>query len=274
MTAITVLVENTSCSASLREEHGLSLLVTHNGETVLFDTGASDAFLTNAAALGCDLSLVSTLALSHGHWDHTGGLARALAFFAQKASLPQVVFHPDVLLSRRRDAQSAAKSGARDLGMPEEAKALLERFPCIVSKDPVRIAEGLLWLGEVPRPDAATTALLGEVLRDGAYEKDSLLDDTAFVCVAPEGLNIIVGCAHAGIINTVERAKAVTGVSRVNALIGGLHTKGATAPVIEAITRYLAKESIPHLYACHCSGDEMVKAGLGKTLRGGESLIV
>ena len=272
MTTITVLVENTARRGELRAEHGFSALVEHGGSRVLFDTGASDAFFDNAATLGCDLVHVDALAISHGHWDHTGGLVRALTYFIEKGVQPPVIFHPDMQLYRRRGPEEAKRSGERDLSMPEEARKLLQSFPLNISSEPVWINESLVWLGQIPRKDTTTMALIGEVKREGIYERDEILDDTALACITPEGLNIVVGCAHAGIINIVEQAKAVTGVTTINAVIGGLHTKGVSAQALEIVTRYLRVQAIPHLYACHCSGDALARAGLGKELSGGDIL--
>ena len=244
MLTITVLIENETRSETLTCEHGLSLLLTCDGKTLLFDTGASDSFIRNADVLGVNLEAVSAIVLSHGHHDHTGGLSHILHYFEQSThrggessclSIPEVIAHPDFLLRRRRTATE--KDPGKYIGTPELTLDLLQSWPLRLLKTPLYLTENLLYLGEIPRKYPETQALLGEISRNEVYEADRILDDSALVYVSEKdkgrALTVIAGCAHSGIINIVEHAKAVTGVSRIHAVIGGLHTKDASATVKE-----------------------------------------
>ena len=283
MLTITVLVENETNSASLACEHGLSFLLTCDGKTLLFDAGASDAFLRNANAMGVDLDTISAIVLSHGHHDHTGGLEHALSRFAQRAcrdgngmrpSRPELIAHPDILLHRRRAVTE--KDPGKYLGVPEPALALLQSWPLRLLRKPLQLTENLLYLGEIPRKYPETQALLGEIARNGIYETDRILDDSALVYVHGKGANralaVIAGCAHSGIINTIEYAKAVTGIRRVHAVIGGMHMKDASEAVKQRTLRYFAEQDIEMLRGCHCTGNALEGVARQKALHTGDSL--
>jgi 7,8-dihydropterin-6-yl-methyl-4-(beta-D-ribofuranosyl)aminobenzene 5'-phosphate synthase len=279
MLTITVLIENKTNFKNLACEHGLSFLLTCEGKTLLFDTGASDAFLRNADAMGVGLNMVGAIVLSHGHYDHTGGLEYALSRFAQHAdrdgkNLPELIAHPDILLHRRRAATE--KDPGKYLGIPKPALALLQRWPLRLLKEPLQLTENLLYLGEIPRKYPETQSLLGEIARNGVYETDRILDDSALAYVNGKGenkaLTVIVGCAHSGIINTIEHAKAVTGVSRVHAIIGGMHLKDASEVVKQQTLRYFVEQDIEMLRGCHCTGNALEGTTRQKALHTGDFL--
>ena len=268
MLTINVLIENETGSKNLTCEHGLSLLLTCEGKTLLFDTGASDAFLRNADAMGTDLDAVGAIVLSHGHHDHTGGLAHVLRYFTQRADrrgesvsspMPEVMAHPDILLRRRHT--KTEKEPGKSIGLPEPTLALLQSYPLKLLKKTLYLTENLLYLGEVPRKCPGTQALLGEISRDGVYEPDRILDDSALVYVNGKGksraLTVVAGCAHSGIINIIEHAKVITGLSRVHAVIGGMHMKDASEAVKERTLRYFAEQNIETLRGCHCTGNAL-----------------
>jgi len=280
MLTITVLLENNTRSEALACEHGLSLLLTCEGKTLLFDTGASDAFLRNAHAMSVDLDAVSSIVLSHGHYDHAGGLGHALQYFAREKrekNLPEVIAHPDALLPRRR--MTTEKEPGKYTGIPEEALTLLQSWPLRLLKEPLQLTESLLYLGEIPRKYPETQALVGEMARGGVYQPDLMLDDTALVYVNGEeknrALTVIAGCAHSGIVNVVEHAKAVTGVNRVHAVIGGLHLRVESKAVKERTEwaqRYFTEQGVEILRGCHCTENSLDGDPRQKPLHTGDYL--
>lgn len=251
-------MENSSSSSEYACEHGLSFLLESESATILFDTGQSGAFLGNAARMGCDLSRVTEIVLSHGHYDHTGGLRQALRHIARQnnqAELPPVICHPDVLLQRRRTIKWLP--GSKSIGMPQDSRNELETWPMRFSKTPLWIRDDIVFLGEIPRKHPELCALVGETRGPDGYTQDLIPDDSALAYVTPKGLVIVAGCSHSGIVNIVEYAKAVTGVQTVHALFGGLHFKAMPSDAVRRSMEFLDGENITTLYACHCTGNAL-----------------
>ena len=276
MLTITVLLENETSFENLACEHGLSMLLTCDGKSLLLDAGKSDAFLRNADTIGADLNAVSSIVLSHGHHDHAGGLGHILRRFAQASQRPEVIAHPDILRHRRR-LMTAKEEPGKYTGVPEDALALLQSWPLKLTREPVHLTENLFYLGEIPRKYPETQALLGEIAcreDNKKYKPDRILDDTALAYVNGEGenraLTIVSGCAHSGIINVIEHAKTVTGVERIHAVIGGLHLKGVSEAVKEQTLRYFTAQNVEILRGCHCTENALDGDARQKPLHTGD----
>jgi 7,8-dihydropterin-6-yl-methyl-4-(beta-D-ribofuranosyl)aminobenzene 5'-phosphate synthase len=254
--------ESGRTTTGLRAEHGFSALVTvRRGETtttLLFDTGISpDGLTDNADRLGIDLRDVQGIVLSHGHFDHTGGLAG----LAGRHPLPMTV-HPQVWTRRR-----LALPGAEAMELPTLSPRALEAggFEVIERRLPSLLVDGcVLITGEVDRTTdfergmpPSHQAWDDDLPGGGGWRHDPLvLDDQALVVhVRGHGLVVLTGCGHAGAINIVRHAMRLTGVDRLHALLGGLHLGGAdfeplVAPTVQALT-----ELRPQLLATsHCTG--------------------
>jgi 7,8-dihydropterin-6-yl-methyl-4-(beta-D-ribofuranosyl)aminobenzene 5'-phosphate synthase len=247
-------------STGLMAEHGFSALVTvRRGESttsVLFDTGLSpDAMVTNAGRLGLDLSGVPAVVLSHGHFDHAGGLA-GLAGRRGPRSLPMII-HP-LAWTRRRLARPGG--GADDWPTLSKHALAGEGFEVIERRQPSLLAGGcLLITGEVDRTTDFEHGMPPSHQRwtGTGWEPDPLvLDDQALVAhVRGKGLVIVTGCGHAGAVNIVRYAQRLTGVRRLHALLGGLHLSGAYfTPVIGPTVAALTDLAPDLLVPGHCTG--------------------
>jgi 7,8-dihydropterin-6-yl-methyl-4-(beta-D-ribofuranosyl)aminobenzene 5'-phosphate synthase len=247
--------------AGLRAEHGFSALVTvrRGGTTtsLLFDTGLSpDAMVVNADRLGVDLLDVHGIVLSHGHFDHVGGLAGLATRCGGRRSLPMVV-HP-MAWTRRR----LAVSGAEPVEMPTLSRRALEAegFALVERRQPSLLVDDcVLITGEVDRTTEFERGMPAahEAWIDGGWRHDpDVVDDQALVVhVRGRGLVVVTGCGHAGAVNIARHAQRLTGVGLLAALIGGLHLGGPAfepviGPTVEALTAMQPGLVVPG----HCTG--------------------
>ena len=252
---LTVLVDNTTLTdRDYCGEAGLSLLLETAGKKILFDTGLSGLFLANAEKMGIGLLNLDFLVLSHGHIDHTRGLATLARHLAQatpegrQPRVPEIIAHPRCFWLKEKEGR---KNGSE---VSEEETR--RQFPVTLSDKPVWITDDLVFLGEIPRKLAFERADPGKrriSLPDGRTEPDFLLDDSALAYRSGEGLVIVTGCSHAGICNITEYAKEVCGDEKVRDIIGGLHLTRPEPERMNKTGAYLGGLSLKALHACHCT---------------------
>ncbi len=252
--------ETGSTAVGLMAEHGFSALVSvrrgPTTTTLLFDTGLSpDAMVTNAGRLGADLSAVQAVILSHGHFDHAGGLA-GLAGRQGTRSLPMVV-HPKIWTRRR-----LAVPGREPWELPALSKRALEGegFAVIERREPSLLVDGcVLITGEVDRTTEFERGMppAHQEWTGSTWQHDPLvIDDQALVThVRGRGLVVLTGCGHAGAINIVRHAQRLTAVPALHALVGGLHLSGPAfepiiGPTVDALTQLTPGLVVPG----HCTG--------------------
>ncbi len=251
---LTVLSDNnTLTDRYFLGEPGLSFHIREGGRRVLFDCGYSDVFCRNAGRAGIDLGALDTVALSHGHLDHTWGLAALLACWAGRAAegrpvpRPVLVAHPEALAPRFCD-------GAPIGALLGEA-ALADFFDVRLTREPLWLSRRLVFLGEIPRrlPFEAGPPI-GERRVAGGTVPDDVPDDSALAYLGDGGLVIVTGCSHAGICNIVAHAREVTGEGRLAAVVGGLHLLDPGPGRLEATVDFLRAAGPAALYPCHCTG--------------------
>lgn len=251
---LTVLVDNNSLIDSyFLAEPALSIFIEDNGTRVLFDAGYSDVFLVNARRKGLDLLNLDWVTLSHGHVDHTWGLDALIRHYFEAASQnkhhtrPALLAHPHVFASKSAESLP-------EIGMLITEEKLSRHFDLILDVKPTWLSDNLVVLGEIERIfDFEEHTSMGHRFEAGELKEDLLLDDTSLAYVSDNGLVIISGCAHAGICNTVEQARRITGVNKVHAIIGGFHLLNAPADRLNPTTDYLGALRMDSLYACHCT---------------------
>jgi len=246
---ITILCENTVPQGGRTiGEHGFSAKVERDGDSLLFDTGRGMGLLGNARTLGVDLSSVPTVVLSHGHYDHTGGLKD----FLLQTSGAEILCHPHVFEAKY------AKDGnnLRYIGIPFAAEAIRGWGGSLrLSTDPLEAGPGMWTTGEVARRelsegrDSRLLVKRGEVL-----EEDPLLDDLSLVIDTSAGLVVVLGCAHAGVINTLYHIQQLTGKSTFHWVVGGTHLGFYQPETLETVVGHLRNFSIEHLGVSHCTG--------------------
>jgi 7,8-dihydropterin-6-yl-methyl-4-(beta-D-ribofuranosyl)aminobenzene 5'-phosphate synthase len=246
---ITILCDNTvGPLAGTLGEHGFAALVERPGGSILFDTGQGDALLHNAMRMKRDLHGLAGVALSHGHYDHTGGLMPLLRCCGGK----EIFAHPGVF-ARRYRVRDNGESVA--IGIPfDEAflRGLGGRFN--FSADFREIAPDIFLTGTVPRLTPFESGDAGLCCDEGGCEADPLTDDQSLVVKTARGLVLLLGCCHAGLINTIEHARRETGVSAIDAVIGGTHLGFSSPRQLDETVRELKSYGIRKISAGHCTG--------------------
>jgi 7,8-dihydropterin-6-yl-methyl-4-(beta-D-ribofuranosyl)aminobenzene 5'-phosphate synthase len=246
--------------AGLRAEHGFSALVNvrrgSSDTTLLFDTGVSpDGMTANAERLGIGFGQVQGVVLSHGHFDHAGGfdgLARARG----RSGLPLTV-HPAIWTRRR-----LALPGREPFEMPTLSKGALDRegFQVIERRAPSLLAGGsVLITGEVDRTTNFEHGMppAHQAWDGNGWKHDAkVIDDQALVVnVRGQGLVVLTGCGHAGVVNIARHAMRLTGVTRLHAVIGGFHLSGPSfEPIIEPTVAALTGLAPALIVPGHCTG--------------------
>lgn len=247
---LTTLCENTASKPGFIAEWGLSILVQIDNLSVLFDTGGSFAAVRNADKLGIDLSAIDKILLSHGHADHTGGLREVLRRTGEK----EVIAHPAIWEAKYTKRPYEEKEAY--IGVPfvrEELEYFGASFK--LSKEPVQISDNIMTTGEIP----ITTDYEGNepnffVKEGDILRPDPLLDDLALVVKTEQGLVIILGCAHRGIINTIRHAQRLTREERVHTVVGGTHLDPASKERIDKTIAGLKEIGVQRIGVSHCTG--------------------
>ncbi len=251
---ITILVDNnTIIDRYFYAEPGLSFFIQDEDKNILLDTGYSDIFIRNAQRMAIDLLDLDFLVISHGHLDHSWGLAPLIRLYTEamfeKIDLakPMLIAHPWALLTK-------TYLSIGEIGSIFSEEKLSRHFNLNLSKKPVWLTERLVFLGEIERTNQfEAREPLGKIVRDGVEEDDYLLDDTALVYRASKGLVVITGCSHSGICNIVEYAKKICKENKVIDIVGGLHLLNPSKEQMQGTLDYMKELQPDELHACHCT---------------------
>ena len=247
---ITTLVEDAASGTGLCGEHGLSLWTEYGDQRILFDTGQTGLLLKNAKLLGADVARTDAIVLSHGHYDHTGGLAAVLDI----APRAIVYVHPAALWPKfvRKGAETRA------IGMSDSTREVIcahaqdERV--VWTEEPTKVMPGFFVTGQVPR-NADFEDVGGSFFIDENCEKaDILPDDQAMFFHTSGRLIVLLGCSHAGVVNTLDYIVKLSGDKHIYGVVGGMHLLSASQERIERTISVFHKYGVQRIGLAHCTG--------------------
>ncbi len=236
MIELKILSENTTYKREFISTHGLSMVINFNGVKILFDFGQKEEIFPNAKLLGENLKDVEIGILSHGHYDHSGGIKKFLEINKGK-----IIAHPGIF--KKRFSRNTY------IGMDETIKNFKKRF--ILIENLKEIFENFYFLGEIKRYEREDESIAGFFTEDGKV--DRVEDDSSILFKAQRGWVLICGCCHSGLFNTIKYIKEKMDIDYFHALIGGFHLKNPTKN-LNLTLRALSEIKFEKIYPMHCTG--------------------
>lgn len=254
---VTIVVDNSvpiSAKKPFLAEHGLSLLLETDSYKLLLDAGQSSAVVQNLSLLGVHPLQLDAIAISHGHYDHTGGIP----YILRHRLKPIPIYAHSQIFGLR---YSLAGGGREHIGIPfgkEESICLGADWKLV--NNPHEIAPNLWFSGSMPRKtnfEKGDTKLV-VCTENGCDCQDDIPDDTALYYVSDKGLVVIGGCSHSGLVNTLQRGFEITGQTRLAGWIGGTHLGPVANTQQELSLSTLAEYDPDFIAANHCTGFDMM----------------
>lgn len=247
---ISILTENTVYKRGFIGEHGLSLLIETEGRRFLFDTGQTKVFVQNAGVLKEELDQLDGIILSHGHYDHCGGLGNWLEERHKELSCP--IYVNDRAFEKKY-TKNPKNNQMRYIGIDWKPELCGEQLKLIQEKKK-QIAENVFLLSEIPyrvsfEPNS------GWFYQDEAGTiSDSMMDEQLMVVREEKGLYVFAGCAHPGIINCISYVRESFPEEHIYGIFAGMHLKGCTRQRLEMTIQELKKINAGIIVPMHCTG--------------------
>jgi 7,8-dihydropterin-6-yl-methyl-4-(beta-D-ribofuranosyl)aminobenzene 5'-phosphate synthase len=244
---IVTLIENLTYKSDLTAEHGLSIYIDTGSKKLLFDTGLSSNFMVNAQKLGIDIKEIDCVIISHGHFDHTGGLYA----FLEKNDKAKVYIKQEAFVPKHR-------SDGSFIGVEYRAEALDGRVTFV--NQTCEIDNGVFIVADIPVKNPADTHYEKlKITRNGTLHNDEFEDELFLALISNNKLNIVSSCSHRGITNIVARAREIFDLP-LNLILGGFHTKECSNEQHAEILQYIQRTEPAMIGVCHCTGvDEFAR---------------
>jgi len=252
---VAVLAENTVYRRGLRAEHGLSLWIETNDKKILFDTGQSDLLLHNAKTLGIDIAEADAIVVSHGHYDHVGGLDRVL----ELAPGAWVYLHPMALEPKFSFSNGSAQEAGITLALRDKLRGRIECGQGAFTTGRTSVFPGVTVTGQIPRVSGFEDTG-GQFFLDTKGETpDALPDDQALFLGSEMGLVVVLGCAHAGVVNTLEHIQKIEPDRKIHAVLGGMHLVNASKTRVQKTIDALRRLDVDQIAPAHCTGPQAAR---------------
>ncbi len=252
MIKIRILAENYARKRHMLAEHGLSIWIEKDNKSILFDTGQSDIFSLNAEQVGVNISKAELLVLSHGHYDHTGGVPE----FCRLNHHAPVYIHQCAFQKR----YYGKKGSGRNIGIPwsknDSCGMEVPNKRLVVNKGPVNIDRDIVISGEIPSTVTFEDVPQNFYIDDGNgnLSQDMIIDEQMLLIKGNAGVYVFVGCSHAGIINCIKYAQKLFPDDKIAGVIGGMHLEGVSDIRLQLTIQHFLDMGIDTVIPLHCTG--------------------
>lgn len=249
---ISVLTDDKAKKRGFLGEHGLSLYIEYEKQTVLFDTGQSDVFRLNARTMGLPLDKVDFIVLSHGHYDHCGGLIRFP--FSDSGACPRIFAQREAF--EKKYAVNPDGGSFREIGIPwspADCDAINSRL--ILLEGMIRITPGIILLGNIPAcmDFEENPGVFYKQNRD-SMRPDGMTDEQMLVFDTEKGLAVLLGCSHPGIINCLNHVRKMFPGKKIDTLAAGMHLENCSDFRLRMTIKHLLDFDIRNIFPLHCTG--------------------